>query len=276
MSGVAERSPGTVEQLRERIRQLQAAPRSYLATLRTGVGAFDSLLPAGGLPLGQAVELCGEAASGRTSLALRAVGAAHRERRLCAYVDGPRELYPPAAAAMGVDLTRLLIARPKEPGQLVWTALQLARSGAFACVVLDLTHTGVRLGLAEGKKLADAAFRGGGLLLLLTSPEAPGEGMLRVRTRARGAQGFAVELLRSRQGGMGSERSAPWAALYPALAQESGALLRARPLTPQAQSVPSLRRERSSARRNGHDGILAQRPGRDATMPRLHANLGVA
>ena len=66
MSGVAERSPGTVEQLRERIRKLQAAPRSYLATLRTGVGAFDSLLPAGGLPLGQAVELCGEAASGRT------------------------------------------------------------------------------------------------------------------------------------------------------------------------------------------------------------------
>ena len=274
MSGVAERSPGVVEQLRERIRQLQAAPRSYLATLRTGVSAFDALLPAGGLPLGQAVELCGEAASGRTGLALRAVGAAHRERRLCAYVDGPRELYPPAAAAMGVDLARLLIVRPQQPGQLVWTALQLARSGAFACVVLDLTHTGVRPGLAEGKKLADAAFRGGGLLLLLTSPEAPGEGMLRVRTRARGAQGFGVELLRSRQGGMGSERSVPWTALYPALAQEQG--VRARPLQPQAQSVPSLRRERTSARRNGHDGILAQRPGRDASMPRLHADLGVA
>ena len=274
MSGVAERSPGMVEQLRERIRQLQAAPRSYLATLRTGVSAFDALLPAGGLPLGQAVELCGEAASGRTGLALRAVGAAHRERRLCAYVDGPRELYPPAAAAMGVDLTRLLIARPQQPGQLVWTALQLARSGAFACVVLDLTHTGVRPGLAEGKKLADAAFRGGGLLLLLTSPDAPGEGMLRVRTRARGAQGFGVELLRSRQGGMGSERSVPWTALYPALSQETG--VRARPLQPQAQSVPSLRRERASARRNGHDGILAQRPGRDASMPRLHADLVVA
>ena len=276
MSGVAERSPGTVEQLRERIRKLQAAPRSYLATLRTGVGAFDALLRAGGLPLGQAVELCGEAASGRTGLALRAVGAAHRERRLCAYVDGPRELYPPAAAAMGVDLTRLLIARPREPGQLAWTALQLARSGAFTCVVLDLTHTGVRLSLAEGKKLADAAFRGGGLLLLLTSPEAPGEGMLRVRTRARGAQGFAVELVRSRQGGMGTERAVPWSALYPALAQEPLVSVRARPLQPQAQSVPSLRRERASARRNGHDGILAQRPGRDATMPRLHAGLGVA
>ncbi|MBF5040984.1 recombinase RecA [Aggregicoccus sp. 17bor-14] len=286
MSGVAERSlgaqaagavgAGTVEQLRERIRQLQAAPRSYLATLRTGVAAFDALLPAGGLPLGQAVELCGEAASGRTGLALRAVGAAHRERRLCAYVDGPGELYPPAAASMGVDLSRLLIARPRERAQLGWTALQLARSGAFACVVLDLTHTGVRLSLAEGKKLADAAFRGGGLLLLLTSPEAPGEGMLRVRTRARGAEGFAVELLRSRQGGMGVQRSVPWAALYPALVQDPLPGARARALPPQAQSVPSLRRERASARRNGHDGILGQRPGRDAHMPRLHAGLGVS
>lgn len=274
MSGGTERSPGTVEQLRERIRKLQAAPRSHLATLRTGVTAFDALLPAGGLPLGQAVELCGEAASGRTGLALRAVSAAHRARRLCAYVDGPRELYPPAAASMGVDLTRLLIARPREPAQLAWTALQLARSGAFACVVLDLTHTGVRLSLAEGKKLADAAFRGGGLLLLLTSPEAPGEGMLRVRTRERGAQGFAVELLRSRQGGMGTERSVPWTALYPALSQDAGAPVRARPLQSVAQSVPGLRRERSSARRNGYDGILAQRPGRDVTMPRLHATLG--
>ena len=86
---------------------------SYLATLRTGVEEVDALLPSGGFPLGQAVELCGEAASGRTSLALRAVASAHREQRLCAWVDGPKELYPPAAAAMGVDLSRLLIVRPK-------------------------------------------------------------------------------------------------------------------------------------------------------------------
>ncbi len=90
MSATAEQRTGAVvEQLRERIRQLQAAPRSYLATLRTGVAEVDALLPSGGFPLGQALELCGEAASGRTSLALRAVAAAHREQRLCAWVDGP-------------------------------------------------------------------------------------------------------------------------------------------------------------------------------------------
>jgi hypothetical protein len=281
MSATAEqRSGAVVEQLRERIRQLQAAPRSYLATLRTGVEEVDALLPSGGFPLGQAVELCGEAASGRTSLALRAVAAAHRERRLCAWVDGPKELYPPAAAAMGVDLSRLLIIRPKEPSQLAWTAVQLARSGAFACVVLDLNHglgagasggksAGVRLSLAEGKKLADAAFRGGSLLLLLSSPTAPADGVTRMRTEALGPEGLAVEVVRSRQGGLGTRAVLPWSSLYPALgSEEEEAMLLAGEAPRGEELVPGFYRERAWEKRNGC-GILGQRPGRDAPMPSM-------
>lgn len=180
-------SAAKLDLLREQIRKLQAAPRRYLAALRLGIPEIDGLLPHGGLPLGQAVELWGEAASGRTSLALRAVAAAHRELRLAAWVDGPGELYPPAAVARGVELEKLLIVRPRAPRQLAWTAQQLARSGAFACVVLDLTHTGVRLSLAEAKKLHDAAVHGGSLLLLLTPPDAPAEGALRLRVSADSA-----------------------------------------------------------------------------------------
>jgi recombination protein RecA len=62
MSAMAQRVPGTVEALKERIRRMQAAPRRSLAGLRTGVEAFDALLPGGGLPLGQVVELWGEEA----------------------------------------------------------------------------------------------------------------------------------------------------------------------------------------------------------------------
>src|SRR5277367_4772383 len=133
----------TVERLRARISTLQAAPRTHLAVLRTGVRAVDALLPAGGFPLGQVVELLGSAASGRTCLALRAVAEAHRALRLAAYVDGPGELYPPALAALGVDSARLLWVRPPGPSttgerrpssQLGWAALQLLRSGAFSCV----------------------------------------------------------------------------------------------------------------------------------------------
>ncbi|WP_342381804.1 recombinase RecA [Myxococcus stipitatus] len=269
-----------VEQLRERIRQLQAAPRRYLAVLRTGMEAVDALLPSGGFPLGQAVELCGEAASGRTSLALSAVAAAHRESRLCAWVDGPRELYPPAAAAQGVDLERLLIVRPKAMEQRVWAAVQLARSGAFACVVLDLTR-GVgavgrapRVGLAEARKLADAAARGGGLLVLLTSPDAPADGVMRLRTESEGAEGWSVEVVRSRGGGMGARAVMPWSSLYPELGLEGGGrMLDVAPL--EADATPDFLREGAWVARNGC-GIQGQRPGRDGVMPSLRAGLGVA
>jgi recombination protein RecA len=282
-----QRTGAVVEQLRERIRQLQAAPRSYLATLRTGVEEVDALLPSGGFPLGQAVELCGEAASGRTSLALRAVASAHRERRLCAWVDGPKELYPPAAAAMGVELSRLLIIRPQEPSQLAWTAVQLARSGAFACVVLDLTQglagsasggraSGVRLSLAEGKKLADAAFRGGSLLLLLSSPSAPADGVTRLRTESLGPEGLSVEVVRSRQGGLGARAVMPWSAIYPALEPEGEQAVLLAGEAPSGEDLtPDFYRGRSWERRNVC-GILGQRPGRDAGMPSFRARVGTA
>ena len=270
MQGLANQD--VVERLRERIRRLQAAPRQYLSVIRTGIEPFDRLFPSGGLPLGHAVELCGEAASGRTSLALRALAAAHREGRLCAYVDGPRELYPPAAAALGVDLSRLLVLRPKAPKELPWTAVQLLRSGAFACVALDLTHTCARLSLPEVKKLIDAAAQGGSLLLTLTAAEAPAEGMSRVRTRAIGKEGLCVELVHSRLGGLGRKATLSWEALYPV------AELWPRP----AWALPEAQRPARPLRlafspdpgREGPCGIHAQRPGRDMPFSPLADSLG--
>jgi recombination protein RecA len=205
----------TVERLRARIQTLRAAPRTHLAVLRTGVAAVDALLPAGGFPLGQVVELWGSAASGRTRLALRAVAEAHRALRLAAYVDGPGELYPPALSALGVNPARLLWVRPagataaaEQSTQLGWAALQLLRSGAFVCVVLDLTHPGHRLSPQASKRLLDAASQAGGLLLLLTPEEAPADGSLRLRMSA-GPRGVHVEVVRSRQGMAARSRTSP-------------------------------------------------------------------
>ncbi|RKG59789.1 recombinase RecA [Corallococcus sp. AB011P] len=279
MGAAVERSGlAVVEELRERIRQLQAAPRSALSVLRTGVDAVDALLPQGGLPLGHSVELCGEAASGRTSLALRAVASAHRELRLCAWVDGPKELYPPAAAALGVDLERLLVVRPQAFAQRVWAAVQLARSGAFTAVVVDLT-LGVgapgrpeRLALTEARKLADAASRGGTLVLLLTSPEAPADGLARLRLEARGVQGWSVELERSRGGGVGTRVVSPWRELYPEVGLDAGARLLDADAAEPGDSGPGFYRDPADRVRNGM-GILGQRPGRDAPMPSLGSAL---
>lgn len=267
---------GQIERLRQQIRKLQAAPRSYLATLRTGLPSLDELLPAKGLQLGQAFELWGEAASGRTSLAFHILAAATREHRLGAFVDGPGELYPPAAAAAGVDLARLLIVRPRAPGKLVWTAVQLARSGAFACVVLDLTHTGVRLTMAESKKLSDAAFQGGSCLLLLTPLDAPGDGMTRLFSSSA-LEGLRVEVMRSRQGAIGSWVLIPWSALRPRQALVFRCLER-RELTEARgdREAPSqsVQRTKMSWQRDGH-GIARSRPGRDVALPELRSSLGL-
>ncbi|MFT3707345.1 MAG: hypothetical protein QM817_06725 [Archangium sp.] len=166
-----------VEQLREKIRKLEAQPREWVMALRTG---FDELDAFGAFRLGTGVELCGEDASGRTTVALSVVAAAGREKRLSAWVDGPQELYPPAAVTMGVDLQRLLIVRPKSPGQLVWAAMQLLRSGAFTCVVLDVTRTGLKLSMTDTKKLLDATRTGGSLLVLLTPASSPAIGLPRL------------------------------------------------------------------------------------------------
>lgn len=182
-----------VEQLREKIRKLEAQPRELVMALRTGVEELDAF---GAFRLGSGVELCGEEASGRTTVALSLVAAAGREKRLSAWVDGPSELYPPAAAAMGVCLERLLIARPKSPGQLVWTAMQLLRSGAFTLVVLDVTHTGVQLTMTDAKKLLDAARTGGSLLVLVTSITAQGQGFARLMLQTQSISKGGVRSLR--------------------------------------------------------------------------------
>jgi hypothetical protein len=279
----SEARAGRVEWLRERIRKLEAQPRQLLSVIRTGVEALDALLPHAGLPLGQAVELWGEAASGRTTLSLRAVAAAQRAGRLCAWVDGPGELYPPAAAALGVDLRSLLVVRPRAPGQLVWSAQQLCRSGAFACVVLDVTHTGVRMGLPEGKKLSDAAHSSGTLLLLLTQEDAPADGMLRLHTASAGLHGISVEVVRSRSGGVGRRVDLPWPALWAGVAEGVDLAAGARPpeAPPPADASglqdmgygrrpePGFQRVKKHDLRNGGPWIRGGRPGRDGPVPDL-------
>jgi recombination protein RecA len=270
----------TVERLRAHIQTLQAAPRTHLAVLRTGVAAVDALLPAGGFPLGQVVELWGSAASGRTRLALRAVAEAHRALRLAAYVDGAGELYPPALSALGVNPARLLwvhppaSAEPHTSSQLGWAALQLLRSGAFVCVVLDLTQKTHRLSPQASKRLLDAAAHAGGLLLLLTPEEAPSDGSLRLRMTA-GPRGVHVEVVRSRQGMVARSADVPWEALGPwgAPSQELAGL----PPQPSYSAVTDkpFQRPRTSEVRNGLCGIQGQRPGRDVALPALGPGLGL-
>jgi recombination protein RecA len=156
----------------QELRKIVAAPTRAAGDtpLGTGCARLDSLL-GGGLPRGRLVEVAGPWSSGKTALVLGAVARVTGRRQLCAYIDGRGELYPPSAAALGVDLERLLVVRPP-PRDVARAAEIVARSGAFPLVVIDLpddqriedgTAGRLRAASAAGPTLVALATRPGGL-----------------------------------------------------------------------------------------------------------------
>ena len=150
----------TLDALRERIRVLEGGPRIQRRRLSTGIGELDELV--GGLPSPGILEVSGRAGTGRTCLVLRLVAERTRQHRMVAWVDATRSLYPPAAAELGVELSRLLLVRPPEDGSNpeIWATEQLLRSGCFDLVVTSMPTRRRARKLAGGHAWARAAEHG--------------------------------------------------------------------------------------------------------------------
>jgi recombination protein RecA len=103
--------------------------------LSTGDEALDSIL-GGGLPEGRLVELYGPPGSGKTALALRMAAAAQREGAV-AWLDAEGAFEATRAASMGIDLNRLVVARPSDGEQALQLAEALLRSRSCALLVVD-------------------------------------------------------------------------------------------------------------------------------------------
>ena len=86
---------------------LTPLPRIPSPVVPTGIQEIDTLLQ-GGFPVGALSEIVGQECSGRTSLALAFVAGLTQEGKVCAWVDVSDTLHPESAAALGVDLSRLL------------------------------------------------------------------------------------------------------------------------------------------------------------------------
>lgn len=86
---------------------LTPAPKIRSAVHPTGIGPLDDLLE-GGLPQGAITEIVGPECSGRTSLTLSFLARLTQKAKVCAWIDVSNSLDPESAAAIGVDLRRLL------------------------------------------------------------------------------------------------------------------------------------------------------------------------
>ena len=130
------------------------------AVLRSGLAELDAVC--GGFRRGTIATLEGPPSSGRSALAARLLAAATR-RGLGAMVGV--DLFPPALAAAGVRLERLLFVRVGEPVESARAADIVLRSGAFSVVVIPALPSGRGIGAATWTRLASLAHRANALLL---------------------------------------------------------------------------------------------------------------
>jgi len=178
--------------------------------LSSGYPRLDRCLPGGGWPLETLTEiLMGQYGIGELRLLMPALaqlstnnGQNHRgvltEPGWIAWVAPPFQPYAPALQQYGIDLSRLLIVRPKDDSELLWSAEQALSSGSCAAVLLwphildDQGSRRLQLAAERGHSWA-IAFRP------LIARRQPSAAALRLELQPTG-QGTCVHVLKSRGG----------------------------------------------------------------------------
>src|SRR5262245_16329068 len=158
-------TPDVLQDLATRIRAIEASagpPRR--AACAAPLPLLDALLKPAALGAGSLVELLSETdGGGAWTLALFWARHACARRRALVLVDARGWFYPPAAAALGIDLDQVLLVRPRSRPASQAALDQSLRCGAVGAVVGWCD----RLTAAEAQRLKLAAEAGGGLGLIL-------------------------------------------------------------------------------------------------------------
>lgn len=195
--------------LRQRLEQ--ATARSSSERVSSGSARLDRLLPARGFRRGTLVEWLGEPGGGATTMALVGARSACRAGGALVVVDrSPTagagrcgRFYPPAAAALGIDLEKLILVRPANLDDERWALTQALSCLGVAAVLCWPEQFDSR----ALRRLQLAAEQGGSLGLLVRSPEhQAGTTWSEVRLRIEGIANagqrrLRIELLRSRGSG---------------------------------------------------------------------------
>ena len=203
--------PQGVDSLRRQIALLEGGPRlaepgENAPAVSTGSESLDRLLPQGGFSGGMLVEYLGAGiASGAQTLALLAAREACREGKSLLVVDRSRHFYPPAAAAWGIDLARLIVVHPDNEADELWAIDQALRCRGIGAVWAQRDKLGGR----DFRRLALAAESGKALGLLIRPAKVRGQpswAQVQLLVRPRSSTGnwrLQVEVTRCRGGPSG-------------------------------------------------------------------------
>ncbi|KAI3471340.1 hypothetical protein Pfo_030705, partial [Paulownia fortunei] len=105
--------------------------------ISTGSLRLDQALGIGGLPKGRMVEIYGQEASGKTTLALHVIKEAQKLGGYCAYLDVENAMSPSLAESIGVNTDNLLISQPDSAENLLSVVDTLTKSGSISVIVVD-------------------------------------------------------------------------------------------------------------------------------------------
>jgi cell division inhibitor SulA/protein ImuA len=102
----------------------------------TGFSTLDTILPGSGFPNAALTEILHEHHGvGELRLAMPALARLSRGGRWIALIAPPFIPYPPALAACGLDLSRVLVVHPDNHHQALWSVEQALRAGTCAAVL---------------------------------------------------------------------------------------------------------------------------------------------
>ena len=188
-------------------------PAHVVPGLATGYGELDRHLPGGGWPQQALTEILIERYGiGELKLLMPALAhlsaedvEAHAEPGWIAWVAPPFQPYPPALRQWNINLSRILIVRPKNADEVLWSAEQALTSGTCAAVLLwprkldDQASRRLQLAAEKGHSWA-IAFRP------LSSRTEPSAAALRIEL-CSDRQGTHLNILKSRGGRPAAIRS---------------------------------------------------------------------
>jgi protein ImuA len=147
-TAVDPESPDLLESLREGIRRIETAGRCDAGRVfSTGCEELDRELPGGGLAAGTIAEwLTPPGGYGARILSLLAARSACADGGALVVMDAERVFFPPAAVAWGMDLSGMVVIRPRsgDRSDLCWAIDQALRSPAVGAVWGVLPDVGER------------------------------------------------------------------------------------------------------------------------------------
>lgn len=104
--------------------------------LRSGLFSVD-YISEGGFPVGEISEIYGEAGSGKTAVALRAIAEAQDDNKICAFVDMEKAFPLRLAKASGVDTSSLILLSPEYGEDAFQMMERLIETDDLDLLVLD-------------------------------------------------------------------------------------------------------------------------------------------